>query len=117
MKGIEDVDAGVGEGFAELLLKDFFDAADHEVDNRLRGVNDAVGVSLLDVEALEELLVDGVEEVLFFGVALLGLGGALDGGVEAVEGLEELVAEKWREVMERMTFSISTAMTLRCKNS
>jgi hypothetical protein len=28
----------------------------------------------------------------FFGVALLGLGGLFDGGVEAVEGLEELVA-------------------------
>ena len=52
-----------------------------------------MGVGLLGVEALEELLVDGVEEVLLFGVAgLLGLGGLFDGGVEAVEGLEELVA-------------------------
>ena len=84
-EGVEDVDAGVGEGFAELLLEDFFDAADHEVDDGLRGVDDAVGVGLLGVEALEELLVGGVEEVLFFGVAGLGLGGLLDGGVEAVE--------------------------------
>jgi hypothetical protein len=43
-----------------------------------------VGVCLFGVEALKELLVDGVEEVLLFGVAGLGLGGLFDGGVEAV---------------------------------
>ena len=47
------------------------DAADHEVDDGLRGVDDAVGVGLLRVEALEEFLVDGVEEVLLFGVSSL----------------------------------------------
>ena len=77
------MDAGVGEGFAELGVEDFLDAADHEVDDGLRGIDDAVGVGLLGVEALEELLVDGVEEVLLFGVAGLGLGGLFDGGVEA----------------------------------
>ena len=91
-EGVEDVDTGVGEGLAELLLEDFLDGADHEVDDGLRGVDDAVGVGLFGVEALEELLVDGVEEVLLFGVAGLGLGGLFDGGVEAVERLEELVA-------------------------
>lgn len=70
-EGVEDVDAGVGEGLAELLLKELFDGADHEVDDGLRGVDDAVGVGLLGVEALEELFVDGVEEVLLLGVALL----------------------------------------------
>ena len=83
-EGVEDVDAGVGEGFAELGVEDFLDAADHEVDDGLRGVDDAVGVCLFGVEALKELLVDGVEEVLLFGVAGLGLGGFFDGGVEAV---------------------------------
>jgi hypothetical protein len=40
--------------------------ADHEVDDGLRSVDDAVGVGELGAEALEELLVDGVEEVLLF---------------------------------------------------
>ena len=83
-EGVKDVYVFVGKGLAELLLKDLFDGADHEVDDGLRGVDDAVGVGLFGVEALEELLVDGVEEVLLFRVALLGLGGPLDGGVEAV---------------------------------
>jgi hypothetical protein len=43
-------------------------------------------------EALEELLADGVEEVLFLGITLLRLGGLSDGCIEAVEELEELVA-------------------------
>ncbi len=41
-------------------------AADHEVDGGPRGVADAVGVDLLGVEALEELFVYGVEEVLLY---------------------------------------------------
>ena len=96
-EGVEDVDAGVGKGFAELCVEDFLDTADHEVDDGLRGVDDAVGVGLFGVEALKELLVDGVEEVLFLGVAGLGLGGLLDGGVEAVERFEELVAGEGRD--------------------
>ena len=51
-----------------------------------------MGVSLIAVEGLEELLVDGVEEVLFFRIAGLRDGGGFDGGVEAVERLEEGVA-------------------------
>src|SRR5687767_12971530 len=48
----------------------------------------------LDGEALEELLIDGVEELLLFGKVRDGLGGVLDGDVEAVELLEELVARE-----------------------
>ena len=103
-EGVEDVDSGVREGFAELLLENLFNGADHEVDDGLRGIDDAVGVGLLGVEALEELLVDSVEEVLLFGVALLRLGGFLDGGVEAVEGLRKVSREKCFAVMEWITF-------------
>ena len=46
-EGVEDVDAFVAEGAAEFVLQDFFDAADHEVDDGLRGIDDAVGVGLL----------------------------------------------------------------------
>ena len=73
-------------------MENFLYRADHEVDDGLGGVDDAHGVGLLGVEALEELFVDGVEEVLLFGVALLRLGGLLDGGVEVVEVLEKGVA-------------------------
>ena len=45
---------------------DVFDAGDHEVHQRLRGVDDAVGVGHLDAEALEKTLVYGVEEPLLF---------------------------------------------------
>jgi hypothetical protein len=38
---VEDEDAFVGEGLAELRFEDFFYAADHEVDDGLRGVDDA----------------------------------------------------------------------------
>ena len=91
-KGIEDVDAGIAEGAAELGLQQLLHARDHEIDDRLRGVDDAVGVRHLDGEALEEVLIDGVEEVLLLGEVRDGGGGGLDGDVEAVELLEELVA-------------------------
>src|SRR6185437_952765 len=42
--------------------------------------------------ALEEALVDGVEEVLFVGELGHGAGGVFDGDVEAVEGFEEIAA-------------------------
>jgi hypothetical protein len=69
-EGVEDVDPGVGEGFAELLLEDFFDAADHEVHDGLRGVDDAVGVGLFGVEALKELLIDSIQKLLLLGISL-----------------------------------------------
>ena len=76
-EGVDDVHALVGEGAAELALEDGGDAADHEVDDGLGRVDDAVGVGDLDGKALEELLVDGVEEVLLLGKIADGGGGAL----------------------------------------
>ena len=72
--------------------QDFVHGADHEVDDGLGRVDDAVGVGHLDGVALEEAFVDGVEEVLLVGEIGHGGGGGFDGDVEAVEGLEELVA-------------------------
>ena len=91
-EGVEDVDAFVGEGFAELLFQNVIDAADHEIDDGLRGVDDAVGVGLFGRESLKEALIDGVEEGLLFAVVVLVVGGVLDGLVEAVELAEKLVA-------------------------
>ncbi len=51
-----------------------------------------MGVGHFDAETLEEFLVDGVEEVLFFAVVFDGGGGGFDGAVEAVEAVEEVGA-------------------------
>ena len=86
------MDALVGQRTAELPLQDRGHAAHHEVDDRLRRVDDAVCVGDFDGEALEELLVDGVEKVLLVRKVADCGGGALDGGVEAVQFAEKLVA-------------------------
>ena len=91
-KGVDDVYALAAEGAAELALEDGGDAAHHEVDDRLRCVDDAVRVGHLDREALEELLVDSVEELLLVREVADGGGSALDGDVEVVQAFEELVA-------------------------
>jgi hypothetical protein len=49
-------------GLAELAPQDVVHRAHHEIDDGLRRVDDAVGIGHLDAEALEELLIDGVEE-------------------------------------------------------
>ncbi len=59
------------------------------------------------------MFVDGVEELLFFGEVLQGVGGVLDGAVEAVEGLSKSSRLKLRLTRASMTFSTSAAMTLR----
>jgi hypothetical protein len=91
-KGAEDVYALVGEGSFELLFQNVIDAADHEVDDRLRRVDDAVGVDFLGRESLKEALVDGIEERLLFAVVLFVIGGAFKSLVETVEFAEKLVA-------------------------
>jgi hypothetical protein len=60
----------------------------------LRGVDDAVGVGDLDAKALEETLVNGVEEGLLFAEVVDGGGGALDGDVKVVELFDKVVAAK-----------------------
>jgi len=72
--------------------RNLLQAREHEIDDLLRGIDDAGGVGALDGEALEKLLVNGVEALLLFGEVRDGVGGGLDGDVEAVEFLEELVA-------------------------
>ena len=64
----------------------------HEIDDLLRRVDDAHRVGQLDRVALEEPLVDRVEEVLLVGPVGHRAGGVLDGDVEAVEVSQERVA-------------------------
>ena len=79
------------ERLAELGLQHFLDAGAHEIDDRLRRVDDAVRVGHLDRVALEEPLVDGVQEVLLSLKSVNGPRGGLDGHVERVQRLEELM--------------------------
>ena len=84
-EGIEDVDAFVAERASEFFLQNLFDAAHHEVDDGLRRVDDAVGVGLFRRIALEETLINFVEECLLFGEAGGVFRALLYGLVEAVE--------------------------------
>ena len=59
--------------------------------NRLRRVDDAVGIGDLHRKSLEELFVNGIQEVLLFGVFRYGVGRRLDGSIKPVEVLQELV--------------------------
>ena len=90
--GVKDLDALIADGAAKFFLQDLFDAGTHKIDDLLRGVDDAVGVGLLDGKTLEEALIDGVEEALALGPGLDPSGGALDGDIEAVQRFEEFMA-------------------------
>ena len=74
----------------ELGLKHVLDAGDHEIHERLRGVDDAVGVGNLHAEALEETLVDGIEKPLLLAEVADRLGGLFDGDVKVLEALDEV---------------------------
>ena len=87
---------GCSRRLAKLLLAECLHRSDHEVHDGLRRIDDAVGVGHLDAEALEELLVDGVQEALLLGEVVDGGGGGLDGAVEAVERLQEFGRLKLR---------------------
>jgi len=113
-EGIEDVDAFVAEGAAEFFLQNLFDAAHHEVDDGLRSVDDAVGVGFFGRIALEEALVDFVEECLLLREAGGVFGADFDGFVESGRaGAENSFRLNARLVSSTITFSISAATTLR----
>ena len=91
-KGIKDVDILFREAGAEMFAQDVLGAGNHEIDERLRGIDDAVGVGHLDAEALEEALIHDVEELLLLGEIVDRLGGMLDGDVEGIERTLKVVA-------------------------
>ena len=64
---------------AELAFQHLLDARTHEIDDGLRRVDDAVRVGELDRVALEEPLVDRVQEVLLLVEIIDAVGGVLDG--------------------------------------
>ena len=91
---INNMNTGIRQRSIELAFKDLFNAVHHEIDDRLWRVDDAVCVRYLHREALKELLVDGVEEVLFLREVLAERGSVLDSSIERVQRFEKLVATK-----------------------
>ena len=65
-------------------------AGAHEIDDRLRRVDDAVRVGRLHRVALEESLIDGVQEVLLVVETVDGVGRQFDGLVELVERVGDI---------------------------
>ena len=93
------------------------DAGDHEVDERLRRIDDAVRVGHLHAEALKEPLIDGVEEVLLFVKVGDGGGGVFNRAVEMVQALAEIVAAEGAGVERGDDLFNLRAMTLRWMKS
>jgi hypothetical protein len=52
--------ACIAQTLTELLPQNIFHALDHEINDRLRRVNDAVGICDLNGEALKESFIDAV---------------------------------------------------------
>lgn len=101
---------------AEPFLQNIFDASDHEINNRLRRVNNAVRVRDFDGKAAKESLIDSVEKFLLLHEIFYRRRRRFNRFVEMIEPLEEfLAAERLRS--ERVTFSISRAITLRLRKS
>ena len=91
---VEDLDVVVGQGAPEVLLQQVVGAADDEVDDLVGGVDDAEAVGGGGVVGLVEVLVDGLEELLLFGVVGDLVGGAADGAVVGREAVPSLMAHR-----------------------
>src|SRR5437870_3781356 len=65
-------------------MKYFIDAGTHEVNDLLRGVDDAMCISLLDREPLKEAFIHGIEEVLFLSPIIKVLCCIFNSDVEAI---------------------------------
>jgi hypothetical protein len=81
----------------------------HVVDDFSWSVDDAVGVGYIGGEALEELFLDGVEEILLFGEMAQVGAFALDGFVVWVKVLKGLRREKAPLASASITFSTCAA--------
>ena len=89
---IDDIHPAIRKCPIEFSFQDMRNALHNEIDNRLRRIDDAVRIRNLDREALEELLIHRVDEVLFLREVDERRGGALNGGIERLEAFEELGA-------------------------
>ena len=90
-EGIDDMHTGIGERLAEVGFQDVLNAVHHEIDDRLRGIDDTVSIRILGGEVLEKALVKRVEEILLLGEIGERPRGVFHRFVETIETFEELI--------------------------
>jgi len=88
---VENVDVVVCQRRFECGLQNMLDGGDHEIHERLRGIDYAVSVGNLDGKTLKEPFVDSVEERLFLVKIGNSCGGVLDCTVEMLQTLAKVV--------------------------
>ena len=66
-------------------------ALHHEINDGLRGIDDAVCVRDIRRESLKEFLIKRVEEMLFLGEVLAEHRGLLNGDIEPIQGFQKLL--------------------------
>ena len=93
-KGIDDVNAFIGEGTVKFGFEEIVYALHHEIDNRLRRIDDAVRIRNIGGIPLKKLFIDSIQEVLFLREIDESCRLAFDGAVKPVQVLEECVAAK-----------------------
>src|ERR1035438_10475439 len=71
-----------------MCFQDLHHAGAHEVYNRLRCIHDTVGIGQARRITLKELLVNGVQEVLFVAEIRKCARGVLDGDIKTVKALQ-----------------------------
>lgn len=75
---VKNLRARCGQRLVKLTPEHLIDAGHHELDDLLRCVDNAQRIGLLDRKALEETLIDGVEELLTLAPGFDALGCRLD---------------------------------------
>lgn len=85
------MDALVTKRAAKFRLQNLLHTVEYKIDNLLWRIDDPEGVCPLNSEALEELFIDSVEELLLLRELGNSVSGILYGEVEAIELLEEIV--------------------------
>lgn len=99
-EGVEDMDAVVGQGSAELLLQQVVDGVDDKIDDFDRGVNDAEALGHLREGVAEEFVVEFDDNLLFAGGVVDAVGAHAHGGVELFEGVGFLFEAMFVEEVE-----------------
>ena len=81
---IDEMSPCIREWTSKLGLEEMWNTFYHEIDNRLRRIDDAVRIRDLNRESPEKLLVYGIEEVLFLREVDEGWGGTFNRSVEGL---------------------------------
>ena len=93
-KRIDDVNPRIRQRPVKFSFQDVFNTFHHEINNRLRRIDDAVRVGDLHRKTLKKLLIDSIEEVLFLGEVFAERGSVLNSRIERVQRFKKFVSTK-----------------------